>query len=340
MKDYKYLLLALLISNIYIFTGCQKTEEIKDISQESTGLSEDYGDFKSSVIYCGDPITGTIVNYEQTINAGTVTVGNDQTDLYVTFEAASGWTLRSTYLYVGPAESVPGSLEPDGSGDFKQWLFPISNWYNNGIDQKTYNISLDELDECFIVVAYCNPQNLSTGDIYLGWGKSDYKTEGYYLDYCKQNCEIPPLGGCESAYAYDDKYSICFITLTQLINGKKWGWTNGPVSEGSFVFDLYAGAGKCDIERGTRVGKVYVNYDGVVAEVEYLIFDGYGLNETHVYVGNDILPKKKNKYTVAPGHYPQKHDNLNGATSDSFIFSNLSGEIYIITHADVCDQTK
>jgi hypothetical protein len=46
------------------------------------------------------------------------------------------------------------------------------------------------------------------------------------------------------------------------------------------------------------------------------------LAETHVYVGNDILPQdNKGGYTVAPGQYQ--------------MVTGLSGDIYVVAHASV-----
>jgi hypothetical protein len=45
----------------------------------------------------------------------------------------------------------------------------------------------------------------------------------------------------------------------------RWGWTN-PISTdpGSYVFDLWAGAGQCDTDKGTLVGTVEVEYEWVL----------------------------------------------------------------------------
>lgn len=139
--------------------------------------------------------------------------------------------------------------------------------------------------------------------------------------------------GCETAYAYFD--GGCFIN-----DGfKRWGWKIGPLSEPTEAsYDIYAGAGKCDTSKGTKVGTLDVSYSNGVAEVTYNALDGYGFFETHLYVGNEEYPTLPNgKDTVAPGHYGNGDTYSDGTTGDSFEIE-ISGEIYIIAHAVVCEM--
>jgi hypothetical protein len=140
---------------------------------------------------------------------------------------------------------------------------------------------------------------------------------------------------CETAYAYGGCYAKCFLSIPGLQNNN-WGWTNGPLNNGTYTWYLYAGAGQCDLSRGTKVGKVTVSYYFGKATVTYSMNPGYTLSATHLYVGSTILPKKNGVYTVSPGQYPYKHEGLNNVSSDSYTVKNLCGKIYIIAHAEVC----
>jgi len=52
------------------------------------------------------------------------------------------------------------------------------------------------------------------------------------------------------------------------------------------------------------------------------------MTATHLYVGNDRLPKNKmGNETVAPGQYPYSHDPLANVTIDSYTVTGLSGDI-------------
>jgi hypothetical protein len=145
--------------------------------------------------------------------------------------------------------------------------------------------------------------------------------------------QCQPAVTCGTAYAYHADYATCFLD----IGFTKWGWTNGPLGSGSYEFELWAGAAGCDISKGTLVGWLSVDYDGSTAIVTYNMYEGNYMTATHLYVGNDRLPKnKKGKETVAPGQYPYGHDPLNNVTTDSYTVTGLSGNIYVVAHGVVC----
>ncbi len=145
----------------------------------------------------------------------------------------------------------------------------------------------------------------------------------------------PPTGGCETAFAFGNSDATCFIGSPWITTGR-WGWTNGELGTGNYSFDIYAGAGQCDTDKGTLVGTLTVNYDGSTAVVTYTMDSPYTMDETHLYVGNEPLPRDVNgNYTVAPGQYPYQHD-LTDATTDTYTITGLSGDIYVVAHAVVC----
>ena len=139
--------------------------------------------------------------------------------------------------------------------------------------------------------------------------------------------------GCETAFAYSK--GNCFSN-----DGfNRWGWVLGPLSEGAEEsYDLYAGAGKCNIGNGTLVGSVTVSYNDGTVTVDYSTFPGFGLTETHLYVGNNKYPLKPNgQQTVAPGQYGNQNSFDEPASSDSYSVDGLEGDIYVIAHAVVCE---
>jgi hypothetical protein len=153
------------------------------------------------------------------------------------------------------------------------------------------------------------------------------------IDY---DCTCTP--NCETAYAYGGYcYAHCFLTDYLGQSFGNWGWTNGPLTPrySAYVFDIYAGAAQCNLYKGKRVGTLTVNYNGSKAFVTYNMFYGYKMDKTHLYVGNEPWPRKNGVYTVAPGQYPYSHD-LNNASTDWYEITGLSGNIYIIAHAEVC----
>jgi hypothetical protein len=160
------------------------------------------------------------------------------------------------------------------------------------------------------------------------------------ITFCYSTCEGG--NGCQTAFARksNEDFRKCFLDL----GFSRWGWTNGPFWQGnSYDLDIYAGAGQCDINKGEKVGTLSVSFstDGT-ATVSYEIYSGYGLSETHLYIGSDMLPLHNGNPTVAPGQYPLKHEDLNGASTDHYTVTGLptSGPYWIIAHAVVCEESS
>jgi hypothetical protein len=152
-------------------------------------------------------------------------------------------------------------------------------------------------------------------------------------------CTCVP-NNCETAYAYYTYNCGCWGGSAKCFSQwgfSQWGWTNGPLRPGCYNFPIYAGAAQCNPYKGKKVGYLTVYYNGSTASVTYHMYNGYNMDETHLYVGCDPLPKNNGSYTVAPGQYPYSHD-LDNASTDSYMITGLCGcyKIYIIAHAVVC----
>jgi hypothetical protein len=166
--------------------------------------------------------------------------------------------------------------------------------------------------------------------------------EGLLSEY--QSFQISACWGDETAWAYGLPYDN---ENWDYADGSNWGWTNGPLPEGSYVWDLYAGAGQNDITKGTVVGNVSVSYGGGCVNVTYMVDDGYYLGETHLWVGNDKLPKVSRgrhgeEYTDAPGQFPYGVDyGFNASdpgtwkTEWSWSGCSFSGTLYVAAHGVV-----
>jgi hypothetical protein len=132
--------------------------------------------------------------------------------------------------------------------------------------------------------------------------------------------ECEPEGGCETAFARDTGGANCFLD-----NGfSRWGWSLEISGFSVTTYDIYAGAGQCDISKGALVGTVTVDYSSNGVEVTYDIDSSYTVSETHTYAGTAMFPTKNGDDTVAPGQYTIE-DGL--TTGDP---------IYVIAHAVVC----
>lgn len=161
------------------------------------------------------------------------------------------------------------------------------------------------------------------------WGWLTDKTTGERLWLIDFNftleCEQPSLEGCETSFAIGNSENdhACFDEA----GFSRWGWNIGPLTEGTYTYDVYAGAGQCDITKGALVGTVTITYENGNVSAEYNLIDGYINQETHFYAGTAPFPTKNNgSYTVAPGQYD--------------VEENLSGEIYVIAHAVTCNDAN
>lgn len=156
---------------------------------------------------------------------------------------------------------------------------------------------------------------IQSGDILIKSAKNCFP---FTLNFTP-NCGTQGTG-TETAYAFGGSNATCFRDL----GFSRWGWTNGAYSEGDYTLDLYAGAGLCDLSKGTLVGTVTLSYHSGTAIVNYNVNAPYTLVDTHLYVGNTNL------YTgaVAPGLSPYQGGS-------SFTITGLSGSIYMIAHAVV-----
>ena len=168
-------------------------------------------------------------------------------------------------------------------------------------------------------------------------------------------------GDCETAFARlpDDlspapSYSPvpigarCFLDESDTAVFNRWGWTNRiQVGQDSvYTMDVYAGAGQCDLSKGTWVGTVTLTFEGSTMHVVYDLEEGYVISEAHIYAGSDMYPtwkngKHKDEYTVAPGQYTVVWENAPPATGLDVDLTGVSdGDyIFVIVHSVVCIPT-
>lgn len=155
---------------------------------------------------------------------------------------------------------------------------------------------------------------------------------------------VKPADFDETAWAIDTQRPKMAIPFNdrKVFRAEKfdnWGWTNGPYKEGAYRLDLYAAAGGNILSKGYHVGYVDLNYTKGIAVVTYTLFDAFALEEVHLHVGNDLLPKtvsgKQTLYTNAPGQFPFGENHLDGVKTWTVEIPGLKGDIYIAAHAVV-----
>lgn len=288
----------------------------------------------------------------QTIEAGTVCAAVDGDDLKLTYTTTDGWTLSEAHLWVGTSLSgmpqtnkgspIPGQFPykaenlPDGTTTVTL-AAPLSIFGLQG--SQTECVPVNALVAAHAAVRKVLPDG--TVQTETGWGQGPrIVSKGNWATYFNLvlTCEgdpNPPEWNCgETAFAHNPAAATCFIGSPWLA-AERWGWTNGPFAEGTHTFDVYAGAGQCDLAKGTKVGTATAVYAAGKMTVTLTAGPDYRFSETHLYVGTEPLPRKDGIYTVSPGQYPWQH-TLSFATTDTFEVNGLSGDVNVILHAVSC----
>ena len=155
---------------------------------------------------------------------------------------------------------------------------------------------------------------------------------------------LPDNPECGTVFAYLPATNTCFIHTSYDENGQpdfnRYGWSIGPLAPGIHEAYLYRSATQCDLEQGTLVGQLHIDYraDGSVL-IDHMMFDGlyFEPQELQFHVGTDVLATSLTEYTIQSDQYPFALDALGGATTYEYEQEGLSGEIYVVSHTIVCD---
>jgi hypothetical protein len=311
----------------------------------------------------------------QTIDVGTVCVSIDNAVdtgaqcgvgstgvMNVTYATTGGWQITETHLAAGDQLA---DVPVNKAGNPQIGQFPLTGTSPAGTTTQSYAVplcsfGLDGTDEaCDPVKSYLaahavvRKQNANgTWQSETAWGDGErIVKKGSWAEYfnmkleCKEEVEPPPppVAQCETAFANaGNGDQTCFIGEDFDGDGdpgdfNRWGWTNGPIAPGTNMqWPVYAAAGQCNLGNGELVGHLTVNYSGSSAQVSFDRVGDFTLDEEHLYIGNEPLPRDGNgQYTVAPGQYPLVVE-LDEATHTSHTVDGLTGNIYVVYHAVAC----
>jgi len=200
--------------------------------------------------FCGDITTYPLVDFNNTLVAGSVSIANDEDNLFITYEADPGWTFYTNYVYVGPLDAIP--LSP--SNYFAYYNYPNYYYSNIGITSNIIQIHKNDItmdDEgCFVVAVNANSENIgapTTPPTYVNvYGNGIYSEApyGYYIDYCWQECtteviEITGIGVHDlqiSSLTFSDIGNIDHIVVEAIYKGNSD--YNGPVEFSNNLGDV------------------------------------------------------------------------------------------------------
>lgn len=287
----------------------------------------------------------------QNMVVGTVTVSNDTTNLYVTYAIDTvtypGLTLGNLHMWVGtdmanlPTNSqgtpVPGQFcQADGGRCFDA----------SGLTSYTFTISFEDLafigdpvdcgDDVFIVTH----AEISDGETAFGGDQDGWGNRWWFYGVYTICCDTPPsVDDCETAFAKggwvwtthrkSNPEDLPSLELTR----NRWGWAINLEYPGVTIYDIWAGAGLNDTDRGTHVGVLYLAWNGTNATVTYDVLEPAFLAEVHLYAG-DTPPE-----TIAPGQYGY----LDAPDSSTYTFNvpvaDTDGDgVWLVAHAVVCTE--
>ena len=97
-------------------------------------------------------------------------------------------------------------------------------------------------------------------------------------------------GGADGAYTDGPAAQVIENNKVPGNPSNNWGWTNQITESGTYIFTLYRGAGQNNLDNGTPVGMLTVDFDGEFAEIVYEVAEPYTLSEAHLWVGKTELP--------------------------------------------------
>ncbi len=332
--------------------GCGDSDGQTKLARQAAPLVSLDGEATACVpLYAGQHIDAGTVCVEVDSAADTsADCGEGATGaLIVTYATAGDWQIDEAHLAV--ADSLDG-IPTTRNGNPIPGQFPYNSGDISGATEHTFAVPLCTLgldgaqESCDPVLAYVAAhaalRREGSGGVQTETGWADgtrFVEQGNWAEYTTVDlvCEVEPEDEppadetCETAWAYtDDDHAFCATDIDgDGRNERRWGWY-AELAPGSYSFDLYAGAGQCDLDKGTLVGTLGVEYDGATAEVTYQMGDGFGLDETHLYADAE------RQTTLAPGQLGHIHERLDGAAEDTYTVASDADPLFLSAHAVVC----
>jgi len=328
MKNFK-LLLSLLVLFFALYScneqlevqGLESLESKKTNNKDQSIVVSDDMD----IDYCGTPVVCPLVA-GQNIDAGTVTVRNDATYLYITVFSKAGFQNVDENVKIWAGTELPKKRPPAGHFPYKDKV--------TGLTSPEYKIKLSDIGwdgECgdntqplyIIVHADVLTESGSSETAFGGCIEADTKGAWwYYMEYTTQCCEEEDEGMRAFAYKiWNPSLSYCFNVDNE--NESYLAWTT-EISYNTLAIWNYAtlpiflNPDRCDLENSDNpieIGSVRVSLDSddnQKFQVQFFINDNYKSLEYKVYAGVEKFPINND-------------GSLNNVTEDNFY-----GETFLI----------
>lgn len=327
-----YSIFAVLLMTAGFFISCEK--------ESNTSIEDQMRFSTKNLIQLNENSVGSVnIIAGQNMVIGDLLISYDADNLYVEYNTNDGWLMNEVQLWVGESLS---EMPQTRSGNPQIGRFPYTS---GNLYQESYykfTIALEDLfgnepicEQMLYFVAHSSVyKEHPDGSIQTetGWGEGPQLTnQGSWAMYfsmifeCNSVVEDPPKSGCETAFAYGD------ITFVDAGIGQNWGWILEIENEGSYSYPLYAGAGQNNLNNGTHVGDLYVEYYNGELNVTFSMFSGFTMSETHLYASTDFPVQ------TAPGQYGNQNELLEAETDSYSLVISGNNPLYIIAHAVVCE---
>lgn len=255
----------------------------------------------------------------QEIYAGVVTMSTDGEVLYLLVEGEFDLNAVHVYLYEEGSElptkrPVPGQapyVVEDIDGSLVELQIPLTEVSSYTL---AVHVAFDEADE-FTVSNVAGETAYAANEDAVFTGKGAWF---YLVNFEVIECDVTPeeaptlfiaahaaLTNSETAWALGD---------TSFIDAgisNKWGWFVDVNQYGTTTFDIYYGAGRNNLDAGTLIGTLTVEYFEEYVVVTYSLTEPL-LEEAQLFVGFEAPT------SGAPGSYDYKVENLGGVYETQF----------------------
>ncbi len=304
----------------------------------------------------------------QTIDVGTVTVSNDANNLYVTYTLDDpdypNACFGNLHVWVGNdllnLPTTPGNKQCPGGAPIPGQFCQADGgacFDATGLTTYTFTLPFTDLNivdvnqacglQLFVVTHAEVDLDCTDGDTGhetafggpIAGNCNRWYFYGVYTVCCEFGDPDPPT--CETAFAKGthiwttDKKSNPENLPSLKLTKNRWGWAIKLSAPGVTTYDIWAGAGLNDTNKGRLVGRLTVNWDGASMSATYdITAAGCSLEEVHLYA-QDGSPT-----TIAPGQYGYLDSFDPNRTSYTFNVpladANGDGCVWLIAHSVVC----
>lgn len=210
----------------------------------------------------------------QHILVGNLSVLNDETNLYVTYNTTDGWVINEIHLYAGLLAGTPMNKR----GNPIPGQFPYKATFANGRTSYTIAIPLSSLpDKCYSIAAHAVVTK--DGSSETAWTQDERFANrtgaanwSGFSDYCTQDCTKPVCLMDNSAWGFGTLHTVLSGTT------RRCGWFSDytpGVSQTIDIVDCYL----------RTVGYATLTDDGNKLTVTYNTGAGVHIQRAYFYVG-------------------------------------------------------